>query len=142
MGRKIKVQVTGILDRYLLKKTELRINLLELLLKSRGSFSQAEIIDRLQKKMKTVDRVSIYRNLNQLKLFGIIHELENNKYVACSHDCEQHAHVLMFCQLCDRFSEIKDHQKLNIFFKAMGDFHFLSSRRPLVLKGLCSSCVG
>lgn len=100
MGKTSKNKAEQLLQRFSLKKTELRINLVEFFIREKRSYSQAEIIEELEKRNDTVDRVSIYRNLNQLKASGIVHEIENNKYVCCSHDCEKHAHVLLYCQAC------------------------------------------
>lgn len=140
MNKNSKEKVEQLLKRYSLKKTELRINLIEFFLQENRSYSQAEIIENLEKKYGTIDRVSIYRNLNQLKSTGIIHEIQNNKYVCCSHDCETHAHVLLYCQSCEKHDEVKDHKKLNSFFKAIGNFHFLSSNQTVFLKGVCQTC--
>jgi Fe2+ or Zn2+ uptake regulation protein len=140
MNKINKEKAEQILNRFSLKKTDLRIHLIGLFLKERKSFSQAEIIEELEKEAGSVDRVSIYRNLNQLKIAGIVHEIENNKYVSCSHDCEKHAHVLLYCQSCEKHNEVKDHDKLNSFFKAMGGFQFLSANRAVFLKGICQSC--
>ena len=140
MNKLSKEKAELLLNRFSLKKTDLRISLIELFLKERRSYSQAEIIEDLEKRSGSVDRVSIYRNLNQLKAAGIVHEIENNKYVSCSHDCEKHAHVLLYCQSCEKHNEVKDHEKLNTFFKAMGGFQFLSASRAVFLKGVCQAC--
>lgn len=140
MNKLSKEKAEQLLNRFSLKKTDLRINLIELFLKEKRSFSQAEIIEDLEKRSGSVDRVSIYRNLNQLKAAGIVHEIESNKYVSCSHDCEKHAHVLLYCQSCKKHNEVKDHEKLNTFFKAIGDFQFLSANRAVFLKGVCRAC--
>ncbi len=140
MNKFTKKKVEQILNRFSLKKTDLRIQLIGLFIEDRKSFSQAEIIHELEKKAEPVDRVSIYRNLNQMKAAGIVHEIENNRYVSCSHDCEKHAHVLLYCQSCEKHNEVKDHEKLNSFFEAMGGFQFLSANRAVFLKGICQSC--
>jgi Fe2+ or Zn2+ uptake regulation protein len=140
MNKLSKEKAELLLNRFSLKKTDLRISLIELFLKERRSYSQAEIIEDLEKRSGSVDRVSIYRNLNQLKAAGIVHEIESNKYVSCSHDCEKHAHVLLYCQSCEKHNEVKDHEKLNTFFKAMGGFQFLSASRAVFLKGVCQAC--
>ncbi len=141
MSKTIKEKAEEILNRFSLKKTDLRIHLIELFLKKRKPLSQGNIIEELEIENSTIDRVSIYRNLNQLKAVGIIHEVENNKYVSCSHECEQHAHVLLFCQSCEKHIEIKDHEKLNTFFTAIDKLQFLSSQRAVFLKGICQSCI-
>jgi Fe2+ or Zn2+ uptake regulation protein len=140
MNQAIRLKSEQLLTRLSLKKTELRLSLVELFLQGKQSYSQGEILEAIEKKNGSVDRVSVYRNLNQLKLAGVIHEIENNKYVSCSHNCEKHAHVLLYCQSCEMHDEIKDHDKLNAFFKAMSGFHFLSQNRAVFLKGICQTC--
>lgn len=129
-----------LLEKFDLKKTDLRIQLVEYFLLTKKSFSQAEVIQYFESKMTSVDRVSIYRNLLQLKNIGIIHEVDSNKYVFCSHDCEKHAHVLLYCQSCEKHGEVKDHHLLTQFFDVLGDFRFLSTQRAIFLKGICQSC--
>ncbi|MFN8845462.1 MAG: Fur family transcriptional regulator [Bdellovibrionales bacterium] len=140
MNKSIATKSEQLLNRYSLKKTELRLKLIEIFLQDKRSFSQGEIIELMEKNNQAADRVSVYRNLNQLKLAGIIHEIESNKYVSCSHDCEKHAHVLLYCQSCEKHTEIKDHDKLTRFFEALGGFQFLSPSRAVFLKGICQPC--
>ncbi len=135
-----KSRAEQLLISFSIKKTKLRVNLVNLFLGETRPFSQSEIIESLERTIGSVDRVSVYRNLNQLKEYGIVHEIENNKYVSCTHDCDKHAHVLLYCQACEKHNEIKDHDKLNTFFKAMGGFHFLSANRAIFLKGVCQAC--
>lgn len=142
MNKTASKKVEYILRRFSIRKTDLRIQLIGLFLKENRSFSQGEIIEELEAKTGAVDRVSIYRNLNQLKAAGIVHEIENNKYVCCTHDCAKHAHVLLYCQSCEKHNEVKDHEKLNSFFKAIGGFQFLSANRAVFLKGICQNCAG
>jgi Fur family ferric uptake transcriptional regulator len=142
MTKSSQQKAEHLLARLLIKKTALRIQLVSLLLKEKKAFSQGDLIQELEKELGPVDRVSIYRNLNQLKRAGIIHEIESNKYVSCSHDCETHAHVLLYCEVCEKHNEIQDHKKLNLLFKAIGNLKFLSPNRALFLKGICEKCSG
>jgi Fe2+ or Zn2+ uptake regulation protein len=130
------------LDKFGLKKTDLRLAMLTAITENNGPFSQADLIIALEKKMKSIDRVSIYRNLNQLKAVGIIHEVESNNYVCCLHDCDKHPHVLLYCQGCNKHSEISNHEKVKNFLQAIAEFNFFSQSMPLSMKGLCNSCSG
>lgn len=130
----------AILSRFSIKKTPLRIHLVELFLKEKKSMSQGELLEKLSEKMDSADRVSIYRNLTQLKASGIVHEIEKNHYVACSHDCEKHAHVLLYCQNCGKHKEVIDHEKLRQFFQGLDGLHFLSPKKALFVKGVCQHC--
>ena len=128
------------LQKFKLKKTELRLRILEVFRHTEGVLTQAKLIEKLEKDHPYIDRVSIYRNLNQFKEAGIVHELENNFYVSCSHDCGKHPHVLLFCQSCKNHREVKDHLKIASLYKTLKELNFFGSSLPLMMKGTCEDC--
>ncbi len=128
------------LKKFKFKKTELRLRILEVFRRSKGVLTQGELIEKLEKNNPSVDRVSIYRNLNQFKNVGIVHELENNFYVSCSHDCRKHPHLLLFCQSCKTHREAKDHLKIENLLKQLRELNFFGSSYPLMMKGTCEEC--
>lgn len=137
---KLQHKLEILLQKFEFKKTPLRIAILEILYKAVSPLSQAELLLKLTDFKINVDRVSVYRNLNQLKSVGLIHEVDLNSYVLCSHDCEEHAHLLLFCQKCHKHQEIKDHAIIKKFLTELEGFHFLSSQTALYIKGVCKSC--
>lgn len=144
MGRieqqKELVKIDAILEKYGLQKTSLRRSVMMIFLKNKKSLSQADLIEALSKTLDAVDRVSVYRTLMKLKEVGALHEVEANSYVFCSHDCEEHAHLLLFCQKCHRHQEIKDHDRIDHFMSALGGFRFFDKKQPVFLRGTCSGC--
>ena len=134
-------RVDQILEKHELKKTALRKRLITAFMDAKGSMSQGDVIGALEKE-QDVDRVSVYRNLLQLKEAGVLHEIEANTYVFCSHECEQHAHLLLFCQSCHRHQEIKDHERIDHLMDTLKAFRFFSVNRPLFLRGVCAGCGG
>lgn len=132
--------VDSIIDKLGLKKTVLRRQILLAFMDSGKTLTQADLIDVLTKKLDAVDRVSIYRNLVQLKEAGVVHEVELNSYVFCSHECEDHAHILLLCQKCHKHQEVKDHDRIGSFMTALGDFRFFGKKNPIFLRGLCTKC--
>lgn len=139
-----KANVHNSVDRLLLKhglrRTPLRLNLLSALARKSQPVGQGEILALLEKKLPTVDRVSVYRNLRQLKTAGVIHEVHTNQYVLCGHECARHAHVLLFCELCHRFAEPTNHRHLESFFAAAESWRFFDSAKPVFLQGTCRTC--
>ncbi len=136
-----KIRIEAILARFELKVTTMRRHILDVFLKSREALSQADLIEYLEKKEGIApDRISIYRNLTEMKRKGLIHEVDRNKYVACTHDCSEHPHILLFCTKCSRHQEIQDHNEVHVMMKALGKFDFFSSRSPLAMKGICEQC--
>src|ERR1700722_2043208 len=91
-----------------LRKTALRIALIEIFANPRAH-SQKELVEALEKKgLNGIDRVSIYRNLHQFLEAGIVHEVAANSYVSCQHlsDVEQESHLVLFCSKCKRHEEV------------------------------------
>lgn len=132
--------IDHLLKKHRLKKTALRMALLEEFLNAREPLRQAEIIERLEKRGGTVDRVTVYRNLVHLKTLGLLHELKNNSYVFCSHECEKHPHVLLVCQSCHEHEEINDHRRISQLMGVLAGFRFFGSGGSLVLNGTCAQC--
>ncbi len=130
-----------VLAKNFLKKTPLREEILLILSHAKDPLSQGELISALTKTLNAgADRVSVYRNLNMLKKVGLVHEVEVNKYVFCSHRCEDHAHILLFCQSCHKHREVTDHTRIDHFMEMLGDFRFFSRRQPLFVSGRCAAC--
>lgn len=140
MNAALKSQIEVLLDRSEMKKTSLRFDLLGELLRSSEPMSQADLIRKLESKERGVDRVTIYRNLNQMKTAGLVHEVEHNNYVACSHECEAHPHILLFCQTCEKHEEVRDHGRINKIIDVLGGLRFFGKNAPLFLRGICAEC--
>ena len=133
-------QIDAVLEKHELKKTPLRRKILKAFVNAKASMSQADLIQSLSRNENQIDRVSVYRNLSQLKDAGVLHEVEINNYIFCSHECEKHAHLLLFCQACGKHMEIKDHARIDQFMKAVGQLDFFSQRNPIFLRGVCTAC--
>jgi Fur family transcriptional regulator, ferric uptake regulator len=123
-----------------LKKTPLRAQLMVLLIGSKQPLSQVDIIQHLSQQLDSVDRVTVYRNLKQLKKLDLVHEVDVNQYIFCEHDCDQHAHLLFFCTKCQSHSEVRDHKKIHSFLALLGEFQFFGQNEPISLRGVCARC--
>ena len=133
-------QINLVLEKHGLKKTALRRSILSAFVAAKAPLSQAALIEALSRNQDGVDRVSVYRNLIHLKEAGVLHEVDSNNYVFCSHECESHAHLLLFCQKCHKHQEIKDHGRITQFMSAIGGFRFFGKEQPIFLRGVCSGC--
>lgn len=138
--RKELARIDRVLEKHSLKKTTLRRNILLAFLDAKQSLSQASLIEAVSKNLDIVDRVSVHRNLAHLKEVGVLHEVDSNNYIFCSHECEDHAHLLLFCQKCRRHQEIKDHDRIDSFMSALGGLRFFGKKQPVFLRGVCSGC--
>jgi Fur family transcriptional regulator, zinc uptake regulator len=129
-----------ILEKFGLKKTQLRRTILSIFLSSQKSFTQAELIEELESIDFAADRVSIYRNLSQLIELGAIHEVNANTYVCCNHDCAEHFHILLYCSVCRRHEEVTEHKMIHKLKSTLELLNFFGNTKPLFLKGTCLKC--
>lgn len=138
--QKYITRIDHVLETHSLKKTPLRRSILLAFTEAKTALTQAELIELISKELDVVDRVSVYRNLASLTKTGILHEVHSNSYVFCSHECEAHAHLLLFCEKCHKHQEIKDHDRINSFMSALSSFRFFGKKQPIFLRGFCSGC--
>lgn len=129
-----------LLDKAGLKKTNLRRRLLSAFLTADGSLSQADLLKIMAHAGEAADRVSLYRNLAQLKASGLIHEVEPNTYVHCRHRCSKHSHLLLFCQNCQRHVEVHNHNQTTQVLESLRSLHFFGTETPLSIRGVCQTC--
>jgi Fur family zinc uptake transcriptional regulator len=135
------VRASQLLESFSLKKTDLRVQLLDLFLNSTdSSLSQGQILEKLQARSKKLDRVTVYRNLLHFKQAGLIHEVESNLYVCCTHKCRNHAHVLFVCQSCHQHQEVHNHKQIQKLFQELSQFQFFKDQSPLSIRGVCQKC--
>lgn len=82
-----------ILEEKELKKTPIRLDVLEALIDSTSALSQHEIE---QKFAKNFDRITLYRTLKSFEEKGVVHRIYNSfgeaKYALCQDNCEEHSH--------------------------------------------------
>jgi len=135
-------KATQILDGLGFRKTEIRINVLEYLLKVEKAISQPE----LEKKFsKIADRVTLYRILAAFEEKGIIHKIMDVHGVAryamcnqkhCSESKHHDEHVHFNCTECGDVVCL-DSVKLPII-KLPKEFSL--SRLNLNIEGTCDNC--
>jgi len=126
-----------------LKKTAIRLKVLEYLVKKQSAISQPE----LEKKFKNeADRVTLYRVLNVLQKKGIVHKIIDlegtSRYALCfSKDCtdDHHhdEHIHFNCNKCDRVVCITD----SITPKIKLPRNFRLSHITLNAVGICDKCM-
>lgn len=127
-----------------LKRTPLRLAIVEFFSGKTKPWSQKELIDSLSLSTREeIDRVSVYRNIHQFLDAGIIHEVANNSYVSCQHLSEgaSPVHVLLYCLKCARHEEVCEASERDFFQQLMGRSGFFSKRGGLQVSGVCRSCI-
>ena len=117
---------------------------LDVLSKSEGPLSAYTILDKLRDHGFRAP-LQVYRALEKLLEFGLVHRLESlNSFVACAHrehTCCSHGTVAFaICESCGQVSEFHDHvidDQLNTWTRGKG---FKPSKTTIEIRGLCAAC--
>lgn len=123
-----------------LKATPARLNVIELL----GSNNQAYAHADLESIFKDMDRVTLYRVLNDFEVAGLVHKIIDTegvtRFALCSHECpDKHhtdSHVHFNCQACNKMFCLEHVQVPNIKMPA----GFKTIGLNTVVYGLCKNC--
>lgn len=122
-----------------LKATSPRLNLLT----EMQNYKSAMPYSAIQKAMKSIDRVTLYRTLESLKKKGIIHTAfqGNNEiyYAICDTKCDKtnhnHDHVHFKCVTCDSVTCEEPISNVKLSIPDI-DIHNIS----INVKGVCKMC--
>lgn len=99
--------------------------------------------ERIQTKQKLINVAppTVYRSLDFLLEFGLIHQLNSiNAYIPCCHPRQEHAAVFLICQNCQTVQELSNppiHQMIEFSQKTLD---FSVKKSMIELSGLCHAC--
>lgn len=121
--------------------TSLREKVYALLLQQEGAIGAYELLDSLKLTESGAKPATVYRTLDFLLEFGLVHKLEStNAFVACHHfDCN-HPVQFLICDSCGEVQEIQsaglkdtlDKQALSVGFKV--------AKQTIEAHGTCAAC--
>jgi len=134
-------KVDNILQTHQLKRTSVRISVLELLIASNCALSQNEIEKGLKKKE---NRVTVFRVLKDFENAGIIHRIVSLPntvlFALCHADCpnitHQDQHVHFSCRLCNKIYCLESLSVPELKFPQ----GFKASSLALSAVGICQNC--
>lgn len=125
------------------KLTELRREVLELILSSPGPLTAYTLLDQL-KKSRSAAPPTIYRALEFLLEQGLVHKLERlNAFLGCidedplSHD---HAAQFLICRCCHSVTELEDHAIAHAIEHAAEAIGFKPQHTTIEIEGFCAQC--
>lgn len=122
-----------------LKATPIRVELLSLLGERESAIPYSEI----QQKLKSFDRVTLYRTLNALIEGGIVHKAstsgDETYYALCSHNCSKHCHkhehIHFKCTECNEVSCIHIEHAIKISIP-----NYQIEDVSVEVSGICEKC--
>lgn len=120
-----------------LRNTQGRTSILEILAKSGKPITQEQIALKLK---KTLNKTTIYRNLESFVKAGLIHKVFLDQRICAyelSHNCtENQCHPHLTCRKCRKTSCITN-SGIPLFDSIAG---FKIERQKILFEGLCPSC--
>lgn len=124
------------------KLTEIRRQVLELVLRYPDVIKAYDVLADLQRIRSNAAPPTVYRALDFLVEMGILHRTESlNGFVFCPHFANEHSAIILSCRVCGRTEESRAEtqmQQLRAFCKAQ-DFEM--GKDALVLSGYCQNCL-
>ena len=112
---------------------------------SGGPQSAYDILDRLRSDGFRAP-LQVYRALEKLIEFGLVHRLESlNAFVACAdpHDHEAHQHgvtAFAICDSCGNVTEFHDHTIEHRLMEWQKASHFRPQKTTIEIRGACKAC--
>ena len=124
-----------------LKATPVRIRLLARM----QEYKSAMPYSTIQKEMKDIDRVTLYRTLEKLKEQGIIHKAfhgdKESYFAICGNRCRKgehhHGHVHFRCIRCESVTCEKTENTFQISIPGSE-----IDKVSIQVEGLCKTCIG
>ncbi|NHN87199.1 Fur family transcriptional regulator [Acetobacter conturbans] len=134
------------------KLTALRRQILGLMLEAKAPLGAYDLLQRLQAVQGNAAPPTVYRTLEFLMEFGLIHKIERlSAFVPCTHtlgrspchdhdaDCI-HASQFLICRTCSSVTELEDPAILSAIKAASKDAGFRIHHSTVEVEGLCSRC--
>ena len=111
--------------------------------RAKKPLSAYTILDQLRDKGFKAP-LQVYRALEKLIEFGLIHRLESlNAFVTCKHDHPQHAAIVAFtiCRSCGTVSEFSDQTITKRINLAANEQNFRIENTAIEIEGECNNCL-
>ncbi|MFQ3196354.1 MAG: Fur family zinc uptake transcriptional regulator [Paraglaciecola sp.] len=121
--------------------THLREKVYALLLAKAGAVGAYDLLDTLKETETNAKPATVYRTLDFLLEFGLIHRLEStNAFVACHHFGCSHPVQFLICDKCGLVKEIQSQGLQETLDKHAESYGFRVSKQTIEAHGTCSVC--
>lgn len=123
------------------RMTRQRRAVLSKLIAGKRPLSAYELRDLLLPEDASVTPASVYRSLDFLMEYGLVHRLETTRsFVACEHPDHPHAMQFLICRQCGSVVETED-KRVAAATESLGQrLGFALDQRTVELTGICGSC--
>lgn len=121
--------------------TPLREKVYNILLEKSGPMGAYELLDALRVTEASAKPATVYRTLDFLMDFGLIHKLEStNAFVACHHFGCSHPVQFLICDTCDYVVEIQSEGLEDTLNTQASEVGFKVEKQTIEAHGICATC--
>jgi Fur family zinc uptake transcriptional regulator len=124
--------------------TDIRRNVLRLIMESREPVGAYTLLDALRSRHGSGKPPTIYRALDFLLAQGLVHRVERlNAFVSCHDDAGHHHHhaaQFLICRVCGQVTEIEDLRAEDAVLAAARSMGFHADKVVVEVEGKCREC--
>jgi Fur family zinc uptake transcriptional regulator len=122
--------------------TDIRRDVLGLILEAGGPAGAYDLLDRLKATRKRAAPPTVYRARDFLLEHGLVHKLERlSAFVGCvAHEHDAHGAQFLICRTCNRVTELEDHEVAHALAEAAERAGFSLGRATIEAEGVCALC--
>ncbi len=121
--------------------TDLRRQVLGLILDAGSPTGAYELLDRLRATRHGAAPPTVYRALDFLQEQGLVHKLERlSAFVGCVAHEEEHAAQFLICRNCGKVTEIEDPRLAHALEDAARRLGFTVGKATIEAEGQCAAC--
>ena len=121
--------------------TELRRQVLGLILDAEAPTGAYDLLDRLRTTRHGAAPPTVYRALDFLLEHGLVHRVERlSAFIGCVAHEEAHAAQFLICRSCGKVMEIDDHGLAHALEHAARRLGFSVGKATIEAEGLCAAC--
>lgn len=123
--------------------TDIRRQVLALVLGSREPLGAYALLDRLKAQKANATPATVYRALDFLQDHGLIHKVERlNAFIGCTDAGEAHHHAVQFliCRTCGAVAEMEDEGIAAAVERAASATGFRPAHATVEVEGVCGAC--
>ena len=121
--------------------TELRQQVLSLILTADGPVTAYQLLDRLRETRRGAVPPTVYRALDFLLALRLIHKLERlNSFIPCSEGGHPHPAQFLICGECGSVTEIEDRAAARALELAAEQQGFHARNAVVEIEGTCAAC--
>ncbi len=138
------IRATALCESRGVRLTDLRRQVLGLILESDAPTGAYDLLDRLKATRVGAAPPTVYRALDFLLEQGLIHKLESlSAFVGCISDEDHHHHhaaQFLICRTCGKVAEIEDHDLAHALQDAAKRLGFTLGKATIEADGQCAVC--